>query len=440
MVGLIAPRPFLFENGAHDPTFPIDEVRGLYDRARRVYGFYGASDRIRQEDWPLPHGWAQPLREASCGWLIGWLRGTGPGESVPEQQGIEPLPPDAEALQCFKDGRPPSDAESIVTLNRKRAAELIEAYATPPETGAEWEGRSGRLRRAIWEVFGGRPEAYSPRPRSVGTFEWEGCTVERLAIATEARMEVPALLIRPGRAAGPYPAVIFVDEKDKSAVRSSRAVSRLLDLGAAVLAIDPRWTGEIETHSNQTAGDAVALGRPLLAQRTWDVMQAARYLADRDDIDAARVFCYGYGAGGLLALFAGALDDTLAGVGTERTLASFVYAIVEGPIEAYPYMPAAEVAHYPRACQAFYPPLWVFAPNMLKAADVPQVTALALHGTVVCANPTGYGRRCLSRRQAEEAMHYASSVGDITGAAAALTVATGTDAAVARQIVACLLR
>ena len=58
---------------------------------------------------------------------------------------------------------------------------------------------------------------------------------------------------------------------------------------------------------NHLTSDTVCLGRPIFAQRVWDVMQALRYLQQRSDIDANRVRFYGKGANGLHGIFAGAL-------------------------------------------------------------------------------------------------------------------------------------
>jgi len=413
IVGLNAPRAFLFGNGAKDPIFPIDGTRETLRRAKRIYGFYRASSKVRQMDWPLPHGWAKPLREAGYGWLVGWLQDRGDGKPIPEPE-LKPLPFDDKRLLCFKDGKWPKGAETVVSLNRRRAAELIEPYRVSPATRTEWAA-ADKTRSRIWKVLGGKPRAYQARGEAKGTFEWKGRNVTKLTIATESKMEVPALYISPKGTTKKRPVVICLDEQTKAMARSSKVVELALAKGAAVLALDPRATGEVETPANHTASDAIVLGRPLLAQRVWDVMQVAKYMAARDDVDAKRIYCYGYGAAGLLSLFATALDDTLAGAASDRTVASFAYAIENSQRQ----------------------PLWVFAPNILKATDVPQVAALCLPRPVVCANPVGYRRQRLADQKAADALAFAASP---PGAKKGLSVVTGTDTEVAERIVARLLR
>ncbi|MDB6095495.1 MAG: Acetyl xylan esterase [Verrucomicrobia bacterium] len=46
LVGLIAPRPLLIEAGTHDPIFPFPAVVSSVNRARQVYGTFGAKSRI----------------------------------------------------------------------------------------------------------------------------------------------------------------------------------------------------------------------------------------------------------------------------------------------------------------------------------------------------------------------------------------------------------
>lgn len=46
LVGLIAPRPLLVEAGDHDPIFPIEAVKRSVDKARSVYGVFGAGDKL----------------------------------------------------------------------------------------------------------------------------------------------------------------------------------------------------------------------------------------------------------------------------------------------------------------------------------------------------------------------------------------------------------
>ncbi len=411
IIGLTAPRPFLFGNGAQDPIFPIDGTRVTYERARRVYAMLGAAEAVRSVEARQGHGWSKALREAAYGWFAGWLQNRGRGGPLPEPR-IRPLPADAAALRCFKDGRWPKDAETIVSLNRRRAARLIRGYSRPPASRAEWKRRRAELVRALWRVLGGKPRARAPRARAAGRFSWKGRLVERIALETEAAFETPVLLIRPDDRPGRRPALIYVDSADKTAARASPVVKEALRAGFAVLAMNPRGEGEAAAPPNQTATDAIVLGRPLFAQSLWDVMQAARCLASRSDVDPRRIFCHGYGPSGLLAVFAAALDDRIAGASAERSIASFAYAIENRQRQ----------------------PLWVFAPRLLEVCDLAQAAALASPKPITLAQPMGYAGRKLSLERAEAAMAFARRVAELEKAADSLRLEMGGDAAAARQV------
>ena len=92
----------------------------------------------------------------------------------------------------------------------------------------------------------------------------------------------------------------------------------------------------------------------MLAQQAWDVICAARILAARDDIDDQRVAVYGKGSVGLIAIVATALSDPINAVAVEGSIGSFRDAIAD-PLPQ---------------------PLWAYAPNLLKVADLPQLLAL----------------------------------------------------------------
>ncbi len=416
VVGLIAPRPFLMGNGAQDPIFPIAGTRDTLRRAKSIYQLYGVPDRVSLVEADLGHGWSQPLREACYGWMLKWLQGQGTGEPVPEEA-YEVEGWDSPDLTCYKDGEIPEDRETLVTLARRMGREFVEQYGQPPATRQQWQQRAKRLRADIWEVFGGKPRASKPRARDMGSFEYDGRPVQRIALTTEPHMAVPALLMWPDSKARPCPGVIFVDEGGKLGARDSQLVCALLEQGTAVLALDPRGLGEGQGAGrtgdyNHLASKTVVLGRPLLAQQVWDVMQAARYLGTVEGIDPERVSCYGCGAAGLIALFAAALSDEIGGAVTQGTITTYLDAIEDSQPQ----------------------PRWIFAPSLLAAADIPQVAALIAPRPVVFASPVGSGVEPLTEAGAEEKLAFTRSVFAAVGEPDRFRVTIGDEGAITSQL------
>jgi len=205
ILGLIAPRAFLAGNGTEDPIFPIAGTRETIAQARGLYAMLGAPEAVTSVEADQGHGWSQVLREASYGWMDRWLLGRGDGSPIPEP---EMTLPEGDALLCYDGAGIPRDSETVVTLNRARAEELRAGHVGPEA-----------LPEALWKCFGGRPAEYAPEARELGSFDWEGMRVTRLALTTEPGMEVAALLLRREGASEAGPATVYLGAADKAELR-----------------------------------------------------------------------------------------------------------------------------------------------------------------------------------------------------------------------------
>ncbi len=75
VAALVAPRPLLIDNGDHDPIFPEDGVRRVYEGARKIYQLYGAEDKIGIFITNAGHDDIPPIQEAAFRWLDRHLMG-----------------------------------------------------------------------------------------------------------------------------------------------------------------------------------------------------------------------------------------------------------------------------------------------------------------------------------------------------------------------------
>ncbi len=359
-VGLCAARPFLSGNGEKDSIFPIAGVRETIRRAKPIYGYFGAEEAVSGVEAPLPHGWSQPLREAGVGWFAKWLQGRGDGSPIPEEEMVidDKKSPD---IQVLKDARFPDGAKTYADLIREEAERLVSSYPAIPEDAAERESWRTSLRTALWETLGGRPAAFEPRARTREKFEWEGIPVQQVVIQTEPHMEVPGLLFSPKEAGGGKTVILMADA-GKSALHNDATLGALLKQGCSVLALDVRAIGEGSVPENHCASDAVVLGRPLLAQQAWDLIQAANWLQETSH---GPVEVVADGKVGFIALLAAALSGGFESVVLNATPHSFL----EGIVDPLPF------------------PLWAYPANILKLADIPQLEAAA--GDGVARRPQG---------------------------------------------------
>src|SRR3712207_9278492 len=70
------------------------------------------------------------------------------------------------------------------------------------------------------------------------------------------------------------------------------------------------------------------LGRSLLGRRVWDTLRAIDYLQTRPEVDAERIGIMGISGGGMVTLFASALDERLRAAVISGYLCTFEGSIM----------------------------------------------------------------------------------------------------------------
>jgi dienelactone hydrolase len=70
VVGLIAPRPLLIENGVEDPLYTTSVVEAEYAKLQRLYSVAGAADRVTLDLFPGAHRWNGAR---AYDWVDRWL-------------------------------------------------------------------------------------------------------------------------------------------------------------------------------------------------------------------------------------------------------------------------------------------------------------------------------------------------------------------------------
>jgi dienelactone hydrolase len=70
LIGLLAPRPLLIENGSEDPLYTEEVVRQEYPKVERVYALLDAADRLALDLFPGHHRFSGRL---AFDWMERWL-------------------------------------------------------------------------------------------------------------------------------------------------------------------------------------------------------------------------------------------------------------------------------------------------------------------------------------------------------------------------------
>jgi len=358
--GLFAPKPLCIIAGIRDWMFPIEGVRAVYKDIAHTYRLLEASGRVRLAEVDSEHGYDRKMREAAYGWLARWLQSEGDGSPIPEQEyELLPMPyhpaltymdppadndlptlrsrdsfPQASPGLCLPPNQAQSPGPAITALTRRIAESHAFDQKLPANTG-EFVRQREKLVESVRDLLGPFPERTLINDQIFSQTLYGGFFAERVVFESEPGIVIPAMFLAPAEWKEYVPVVIYVDEWGKGAGLSNGMIDALLKGGLAVFALDVRGLGETATTDFEATTNALMTDRPVFGQRVYDVLRAVDCLWRRIyisvQIDKGRIACLGRGAGGLLALYAAALDERLAAAAIWEAPISYKALITERP-------------------------------------------------------------------------------------------------------------
>jgi len=315
LITMRAPKPTLILAAERD-FFDIGGTRTAAKEAEAVYRLLGQPERTGLFSYDDEHGFSQPRRQAAVHWMRRWLL----ADDRPVAEPPLKLATDAE-LQVTSSGQVVKhfgDEKTVVDFNRERAAELRELRRE------RWSARSLDERVAVIRrvISLPAPASAAVEVEQLGEADIAGLVATKLVIKSADGFPLPALYFKPTSKADKHPLVIVVDSAGKTAeIGEQGAVARLVGEGCAVLAVDLRGYGE--TADSKKAGSkyqneafrtsmlAMHVGRPLLAQRTMDLLTVVAYAAALPEVDLSDLRVIASRRAGPMALHAAALDDRI---------------------------------------------------------------------------------------------------------------------------------
>jgi dienelactone hydrolase len=278
-VELFAPRPWLITSTEEDFFTPAG-ARQVFDEAHHWYGVFDAQDRVKWVVGPGGHGTPLVVREAIYDWMIRWLA---EGKGDAREEAVTLLTD--HDLQVTPDGQ-------------VDGRELYEIIRDTPHV----QPAPGELARFAQDLVAHNP----PASRSVVIFP-----------------AVPA--------AGKRPAVLLVqdsllaDDASEKLVREGNVVALVALSGVAVDRDRPRSGNWL----NNTR--AWLVGRNLTGIRAAEINAAVAELAERPDVDPARITVRASGVPGVAALLAAAVNPQIGAVFLDHTPHS-LRAAIDAPI------------------------------------------------------------------------------------------------------------
>lgn len=383
VLGLTAPRGLLIVNATQDASqFSVEAAKRTLAPLEQLYRLHNAPEgHLRHAIFESKHDYNQPMREAMYGWMTRHLKGEGEGAPIAEPAHTTE---DPETLRCYPGDSRPDDWVTIPRFAAAEGRKLLAAQSWPGKPDA-WRTEAERRRKALVEtVFGGFPTV-PPISDSIETEEYGAFTL--LFFDAEPGLRLSATLgSRHGR---PTPLAILIDLEAGAKAETGRLAEAVGRAGWGPVTLDLRATGGNSWPSDKigrapdhnSAEWALWIGRPLLGQWVFDVRRLLDALEKTQGGLPAEVIVIGQGAGGLVALCAGAIDPRITKVAAIGTLASY---LSEEPYEGQR--------------------LGVMAPGILRqVGDVAHLAALAAPKRVVIAGGVAGNGKGLSAKAIRKA-------------------------------------
>lgn len=338
-IAMRAPKPTLMCVATQD-FFDIDGAWTTFREAKRLYGLLGHPERMDIIEYNDKHGFSKPRREAAMRFFRRWLQGI---DDNPDE-GELTTSTDAELL-CTPTGEVLSTFEgsiSVFDLNKDRAVTLASqrkaAWSNPEQ--ALKAVRTLTAVRTIDDVQVDDRGLVADAENPLGK---QG-QVRKLVLRRSAEdVPVAALLCLPtGNSTSPRPAVVYAASEGKlSGFGEGGAITKAVAEGKIVLAIDNRGFGETAGRTGGSYGGmpresyhaamlSLHLNRPLLGQRTEDVLTAVRYLTTLKEVKADEIELVGVGHCGPVALHAAAFDKRIKRVRVVSAIESW-RAVIDSP-------------------------------------------------------------------------------------------------------------
>lgn len=283
-VELAAPRPYAIVSTTND-MFPFEGARKSYEEAKRIYGLYGAADKLQWITGPGGHGALTPVHPEILAFFLRALKNS---EAPPN---YTPLTADKPAdLNCAPTG------QVSTSLHGETIASIL-AKVRPAKAPMDFRGPAGITVRPNEAPPDLTPDA--------------------------GRLTVPLT-------AGRKPAVLVLASEVPAGLRTEGSIVLTLPL----LPFPPG--AEAAKSPLQGAFYLLSLraelvGKTLLGMRVDEIIRAIDYLAARPDVDASAITAYGKAGAGVALLHAAALDRRIARVVVEDTPTSF-RAVLDTPL------------------------------------------------------------------------------------------------------------
>jgi cephalosporin-C deacetylase-like acetyl esterase len=355
LLTLLVPRPLLL-TAVRDASSPPDGVREIHAHLQPLYAAVGRDERLALVEVQAPHGFSRPPREEMYAWVTHHLASAAP-DSV-QAPVLEPaIEAEAEeSLWCVAKGQilaslgSETVARQVFQLSamlRKEgsgvgtgALPVGAPVPTAPRSARTVERIDARLQETVRDWLRRLAAAKEPDVELESHRALRPGTRTSLRFRSEPEIELTGdLILPPAEARG---VVLWIPGEGCAATEERiQAMTRL----STVLALEPRgWRSEKDSRPESLAVLAMLQHRPLLGMQLTDVVAAVHLLKLLPETRDLPLTVHGTGAGGILAVMAGALVKEIGAVEMEAAPLSY-HAYLRHPHPTVPLelvVPGAE--------------------------------------------------------------------------------------------------
>jgi dienelactone hydrolase len=335
VAALVAPKPLLVENTDADPIFPEGGVRRIYEQLKRVYGWYGAGDRLGLVIGKGGHVDSEEIRHPSFAFMEKWLK----GKEVAVADIKEPeRKVSIEELKVLPPGEVPSDCRNA-TIHES----FIQRAEVPPvpKSAEEWEALRERWLNQVKErTFAGWPSKQEEGPLNIEKAidkTFDGFRVRAFDFNSQLGMRLRLWVVAADKTDHPGPTTLSVLDasdwkREQGWIRSLKDGIEPIDAARSrfrtvqVLAREGRsqafltvrgigptaWPKDRDTHVRRRF---YLLGQTLDGMRVWDVRRAIDVLGSVDDLKGRPIRLSGARGSAPLALWAAVFEPSVSGLG-----------------------------------------------------------------------------------------------------------------------------
>lgn len=315
---LIAPRPLMIVNGLRDECFPPVGYRDVERQLKLVYGWYGEDEKLATFEEDTTHQDTFAYRKATNLWISRWLTGNQPEYS---EDGIV-READPTVLRVL-DGVP-EDA-------RNEGIDRTFVPLSPiPQTSnlAAWETRASSLRKILSSKLlhglGSKEVPFATRKSQLRNWTDRYADAWNVQFATEEELIVNGQLFIPKNTKACRSALVYVKGHDDLVYGIDYDDILSVLPNHAVLVLRPRAVdyGMSNAELAETKMSAALLGTTLETLQLHDVLRSVDFLLEDEKLPLESISVFGRKEMGMVALYAGAVQNKITRVIVDRPPAS----------------------------------------------------------------------------------------------------------------------